>query len=430
MLKRLFIISNRLRSVAASCLFAAVVVSGASLEVPQNIQNVYDAVQHNVAGTPDQRLWLSIDEVKVIDHGTSMSWYATTINQGGRIAKDQLEVRAYQMIGGRILGEAGSAITSTLASQKGDMRVFTRQNWERLGGATQLKVIVFNKKNNASVSKTINLPKSAAEVIAQADGAFAQIEDPASFEVEDAEQKLSITKAEYRGRGAYSLWVTNKGNRAVPANRLQVRPLYYVANRPAVVGENATNTTPIAINAAGVISSEGGGIYAFGMAECSSLTKVVLEVKDPLTSEVLEHTLLPSRPSGEVVDVDMYFSGLTYTVKNTGAYTAKFKIRMLRFDLLKTKYESLATLEDMFHTSITLRAGETKSVSLPAEQVNAELKAKIPSLQNKFYGADHYMAELYTEYESDYCKHNAPIVVDQFSGRRHSVGAIEEILIR
>jgi len=430
MLKRLYKTTNRLRVVAVSCLFAVVVASGAPLQMPQNVQEIYDAMHKNVAVTPDQRLWLSIDEIKIVDHGTSMSWYATTLNQGARIAKDQLEVRAYQMIGGRILGEAGSAITSTPASQKGDMRVFTRQNWERLGSAAELKVVVFNKKTNTSVSKTVHLPKSADEIIAQADGAFSQIEDPASFEVEDTQQKLSITKAEYRGRGAYSIWLKNEGNRVVSANRLQVRPFYYVSNRPAVVGENATNTTPIAVNAAGVVSSNGGGIYAFGMAECSSLTKVVLEVKDPLTSQVLEHTLLPSRPSGEVVDVDMYFSGLTYTVKNTGAYTAKFKIRMLSFSLLKTKYESLATLEDMFHTSITLRAGETKSVSLPAEQVNAELKAKIPSLQNKFYGADNYMAELYTEYESDYCKHNAPIVIDQFSGRRHGVGDIEEILIR
>ena len=96
----------------------------------------------------------------------------------------------------------------------------------------------------------------------------------------------------------------------------------------------------------------------------------------------------------------------------------------------KTKHQTLAKLEDMFHTSITLRAGETKSVSLPAEQVNAELKAKIPSLQNKFYGANSYVVELDTEFESDYCKHNAPVMVDQFSGRRHSVGDIEEILIR
>ena len=100
---------------------------------------------------------------------------------------------------------------------------------------------------------------------------------------------------------------------------------------------------------------------------------------------------------------------------------------MLSFDLLKTKHQTLAKLEDMFHTSITLRAGETKSVSIPAEQVNAELKVKIPSLQNKFYGADYYVVELDTEldteFESDYCKHNAPVMIRQFPQRRHSVGA-------
>lgn len=90
----------------------------------------------------------------------------------------------------------------------------------------------------------------------------------------------------------------------------------------------------------------------------------------------------------------MYLSNLAYTVKNTGPYTTKFKIRMLHFGVYKGKYDHLATVHDLLHTSVTVKPGETKTVSIPCERVNAELKAKLPSLRNQFYGADNFMVEL------------------------------------
>ena len=379
------------------------------------------------------RLFLSIEELKVLDHGTSMTWYINTINKGPRIGKNRLEIRAYQMMGKRTLGEAGAPITTVDSIDKGDHRTFTRQNWARLHEAAQLKVVMTDKQTNRSVSKVINLPAVANPAVSAAhpgSSAASQVSsmDPGQFT--NPEQELSVLETDYRGRGAYRVKIKNSGNRGVLPNQLSIRPFYHVMNRPAVVGTTASNPSGIPANGSKSIISNGGGIYASGMAECSLLQKVVLEIKNPSTGQTIEKIIPVEQPKGEIIDVDMYLSNLTYTIKNTGSYRSKFMVRMMHFELTKGKYDHLDTLRDLFHTVITLDAGETKTVTIESNRVNAELKSKRPSLKKSFYGADNYMVELYTANDANYCPSANPIILDQAHLRRHSdIGAGEEILI-
>ena len=324
-------------------------------------------------------------------------------------------------------------ITTVDSVDKGDHRTFTRQNWTRLREAAQLKVVITDKQTNRSVSKAVNLPDGASPALSSAQPgsqAAAQIGsmDPEQFT--NPQQELSIIDAAYRGRGAYRIKVRNVGNLGVMPNQLSIRPFYYVMNRPAVVGPTVSNPNGIPADGSRGVYSNGGGIYTSGMAECALLQKVVVEVKNPLTGQVVEKIIPVERPKGKIIDVDLYMSTLNYTIKNTGSYRSKFLVRMMHFELTKGKYDHLDTLHDLFHTVITLDAGETGRVTIERGRVNAELKSKRPSLKNTFYGADNYMVELYTANDANYCPSANPIVLDQAHLRRHGgVAAGEEILI-
>ncbi|MBN1380945.1 MAG: hypothetical protein JXA41_04665 [Deltaproteobacteria bacterium] len=263
----------------------------------------------------------------------------------------------------------------------------------------------------------------------QNSGAASQVGNMSSGQFTDPRQTIEVEEAVYRGRGAYSICLKNIGNRGIGAKQLTLRPFYHVKNKPVVVGATATNLTGIVANGRALVSNDGGGIFASGMAECGLLEKVVIEIKNPLTGQLLEHPILVQRPQGKIVDVDMYLSNLTYTVKNTGPYRSKFRIRMLSITLYKGKHDRISALKDLFHTTITLDPGEVGTVSVPSERVNAELKAKYPALKKKFYGADHYQAELYTECEANYCRFSQPLVLDQANFNRDIMGAGEEILV-
>ncbi len=388
--------------------------------------------------TPKMTLFLTIEELQALDHGTSMTWYVRTVNRGPRIDKNRLEIRAYQMMGTHTLGEAGLPITTIDTIDEGGQRTFTRQNWPRLREAAQLKVVITDKQTHRSVSKVINLPGSANPAVSAAmkaaatpnSNAFTQINSMDHEQFTNPEQELTVLEAEYRGRGAYGLKIRNVGNRGILPNQLTIRPFYHVMNRPAVVGTTASNPSGILANGWKWVANDGGGIYVSGMAECAMLQKVVVEIKNPLTGQMLEKIIPVERPKGEIIDTDMYMSTVTYTIKNTGSYRSKFLVRMMHFELTKGKYDHLDTLYDLFHTSITLDAGQTGTVSIDRALANAELKAKRPSLKNTFYGADNYMVELYTSNDANYCPSTNPIVLDQAHLRRHGgVAAGEEILI-
>ncbi len=410
---------------SATCVFAA---SPPTLQ--QSFKQASDFLKKRAPATPDESIWLVIEDIIITDHGTSMSWYAKARNTLARINKDQLEIKAYQLLGNRVLGPAGETMSSGTAFSKNESKTFTRQNWGRIRDARQLKVVIKDKMNGRTVSKIVNIPQAGAPTATQPGGAAAEIANMNSEQFTNPHQEIVVLDATYKGRGAYQVRVQNNGNVGISAKQLEIRPFYYVQNRPAVVGVTATNPSPILAGSSKIINSNGGGIYAFGMPECSMLQKVTIEVKNPGTGQLIERHIPISRPSGKVVDVDLYLSALKYTIKNTGTYTTKFHVRMMTFEILKGKYDHLATVKDLFHTTITLGPGQTDSVYLQREQVNAELKSKLPSLKNKFYGADNYMVELYTEHESDYCPASQIMTVDQASMRRHGgIGAGEEILM-
>jgi len=385
------------------------------------------AQQSKAAMNPDKVLWFQIEDITVVDHGTSMSWYAKTVTIANRIAKDQLEVRGYQLLGNRVLGPAGETMTSGKALSKGDRRTFARQNWQRVTQARQLKVEIVDKRNGLSIFKVVDLP-AAGDRPAAYGGSTAAAQagsmDPGQFT--DPQQVIHVEEATYLGRGAYRLMLKNEGNRGIMANQLVIRPAYHVLERPVVLGETTTNRSAIPVNEIRPVNGPQGGIYVGNVSECAGLKEVVVEIKNPLTGQVLEQRIPVSWPRGEIVDVDLYLSELSYTVKNTGDYTTRFKLRMLTMEVTKGKYDHLTTVHDLFHTTVTLKPGETKIVSIHQNQVNAELKAQVPSMKRNFYGADNYMVELYTDDESDYCFGR---FVEQASLRRHGgIAAGEEIL--
>jgi len=383
--------------------------------------------QPNAAVNPDTMLWLKIEDITVVDHGSSMSWYAKTVTLANRIAMDQLEIRGYQLFGNRVLGEAGETMTSGKVMSKGDRRTFARQNWQRVKEARKLKVEIVDKRNNRRIFKVVDLPAAANRPAAHGgSAAAAQVGSMDPDQFTDPQQVIRIEEATYLGRGAYRLRLKNEGNRGIMANQLVIRPAYHVLERPVVLGETTTNRGPIPANGVSPVSGPQGGIYIGNVSECAGLKEVVVEIKNPQTGQELERSIPVSWPKGEIVDADMYLSQLSYTVKNTGDYTTRFKLRMLSMEVTRGKYDHLATVHDIFHTTVTLKPGETKIVSIPQNQVNAELKAQVPSLKSGFYGADNYMVELYTDDESDYCFGR---YVEQASLRRHGgIAAGEEIL--
>lgn len=289
----------RILPVLFGCLFISSLASAATpLTAPRNMPDLPGAAQKSVAATPADRAWLTIEEVTVVDHGTSMSWYAKTVNVGRRIAEDQLEIRGCQVLGNRILGDAGPAMTSGTAFSKGDVRTFARQNWLRMRDASQLKIVITDKRTNLSVAKVVSLPQPDNQAATQAGGPAAQIGDMSSEQFIDPQQKIVVEEAVYRGRGAYGVRLKNVGNRGIGAEQLTLRPFYHVRNRHAVVGTTATNRSGIPANGSKMVSSDGGGIYAFGMAECSSLEEVVIEIKNPLTGQILEQPFRSRDPRG------------------------------------------------------------------------------------------------------------------------------------
>lgn len=386
------------------------------------------AQQPSAAANPDNMLWLKIEDITVVDHGTSMSWYAKTVTIANRIAKDQLEIRGYQLFGNRVLGQAGETMTSGKVISKGDRRTFARQNWQRVTQARQLKVEIVDKHNGRRVFKVVDLPAANNRpAVHGGSAAAAQVGNMDPDQFTDPQQVIRIEEATYLGRGAYSLMLKNEGNRGIMANQLVIRPAYHVLERPVVLGETVTNRSAIPVNEIRQVNGPKGGIYIGNVSECAGLKEVVVEIKNPLTGQQLERSIPVTWPKGEIVDVDLYLSELSYTVKNTGNYTTRFKLRMLTMEVTKGKYDHLATVHDLFHTTVTLKPGETKIVGIPKNQVNAELKAQVPSLKSSFYGADNYMVELYTDDESDYCFGR---YVEQASLRRHGgIAAGEEILI-
>ncbi len=357
-----------------------------------------------------------IEDITVVDHGADMSWYAKTVNRGKQIARNQLEIRGYQMLGTRALGSAGETMLSGTALPRGERRTFARQNWIKLRDAGQLKVVIKDKRTGKSTSKIVSLPSPGNQAVSPGNDATNQISSMESEQFTSPEQRIIVTDSSYKGRGKFTIGLKNIGNRGIMPDQLTLRPIYHVSGRPLVIGKTISNRSAINAGSTKMVSGGGGGIYVDGMSECSWLKQVVIEIKNPTTGQLLEHRInIPERPKGEITQIQLHNSNLYYHVKNTGLYETKFNVRMLNLGVNKGKNNLFKIVKDLLYATVTLKPGETGLVNIRPEQVNRELKAQIPGLKhNKFYGVNIVHPELYMANDSDYCsKKSTPFVIEQ-----------------
>lgn len=355
---------------------------------------------------------LLIEEVTVVDHGATMSWYAKTKNPGRHIAKDQLEIIGQQMLGNKVLATAGDSMLSGSALSKGQRRTFARQNWKRMTQAKHLRITIRNKRTGHTASKTVALSDDSSNPAVHASSNASHVDGITAEQFTDSSQELVVQSASYKGRGQFKIRLKNTGNRGIQPNQLVVRPIYYVSDRPPVIGKVSSNPSPIIGGKSKMVNGGGGGIYIDGATECSKLEKLVVEIRNPISGQLLEHAIPVERPRGKIGNLDFYMSNINYTVLNTGSYVTKYDIVIRRTPIYKGKYyggdkDNIAIAENFAHTTATVKPGESKTVSLSANRVNAELRKQLPKLKEGYYGTDHVKVELYTDNNTDYCHGNS-----------------------
>jgi len=230
--------------------------------------------------------------------------------------------------------------------------------------------------------------------------------------------KFSVhhTDTYYRGRGAFEVRIKNIGERGFMPNEIEIRPIYNINGKLPMVGKVVTNRSAIPAGRTKTVYSSYPNIYANGMSECWHLGYIMLEIKNKVTGEIIEERLGVAKPEGEITGIDMEQSKVTYYVKNTGSFTTKYYIKTSSFSLYKwdttndgankpnyhIQSNKIMDLKDLFETSITVKAGETGSVSIYKNRVNTEVKEQFRAMKNgKAYMAAHFNVRLYNKFDAN-----------------------------
>mgnify|MGYP006883060481 CR=1 FL=1 len=356
---------------------------------------------------------LVIEKVMITGPNHDLSWYATVRNTGQTISKNKLEVTGYQMIGSRAVAKAGEKLLWTKKFDAKSTLQFARQKWSKAKDATYLKLVIKNKQNGKSVSKIVSLPKSKSTKPAKA-ATTSAIQHEYS-DILSKIPKLQVLDTRYLGRGAFEVKIKSIGERGFMPNEIEIRPIYNINNKLPMIGKTVTNRSGIPVGKTKTVSSRYPNIYENGMSECWHLGYMMLEIKNKTTGEIIERRIGISKPQGEVVDIDMEQSKVTYSVKNTGSFTTKYYIKTRNFMLYKwnttgdgankpnyhKRENEIMQLKNLFDTSITVKAGETASVSINKARVNAEVKQQFTSMRNnETYMAAQFNVLLYNKFDA------------------------------
>ena len=349
---------------------------------------------------------LVIEKILITGPDHELSWYATVRNTGNTIPKNQLELTGYQLIGTKVVSSAGEKLIWGKKFKSNAKVQFARQKWSKARDATALKVVIKNKQNGKSVSKTVAMPKRKSGKTPQS---TVQREHAETL---SKKPKLEFVSAHYKGRGAFEVKIKNSGERGFMPNEIEIKPTYKLITKPSVKGKVVTNRSAIPVGKTKTTFSSYPNLYANGMSECTLLREVILKITDKVSNKKIERIIDTPFPKGELVDVDMENSKVTYFVKNTGSITTKYDIKTDRFTLYKWDTSSdaanlpnyhytkniITELTDLFKTSITLKPGETGSVSIDKRSVNNQVKRQFPGMKkNNFYMAAHFWVSLYTK---------------------------------
>lgn len=361
---------------------------------------------------------LKLQDITIIDHGDKLSWYADTKNLGQTIAKNQLEISGYQIIGHKIIAKAGEKLIWNRKFNANGIIKFTRQNWARAKGATALKIVIKNRSNNQVVSKIVSLPKTNSNMPTSNTTTTLQNLSADHADALTKTPKLKVIDSRYNGRGAFQVKLKNVGERGFVQGEIEIRPIYHIYKKLPVVGKVINNQSSINVGKYKTVFSHYPNIYSNGIADCctyhNGLYYIVLEIENRATGERTEHKILMDEPKGEIVDVDMQNSRLTYYVRNTGSFTTKYNIITKSFWIYKwytdsnnqPNYDSddkITQPKNLFKTTITLNPGEVGSVEINRQRVNAEIKQQFTNIKrDDAYGAAHFSIELYTK-PNDIC---------------------------
>ncbi len=237
----------------------------------------------------------------------------------------------------------------------------------------------------------------------------------------DVEETFTVKEVVYKGRGDFEIRIHNTGNVMIPAKQLEIQPLYYVLNQPAIMGAVVSNRGSIPVGQIRRLYGYGrDGLYFNNMAECSAFKKMDFLIRNTRTGQSLTSYISIPHAEFKIKDVDMYDSNLIINVQNQTPYRASSNFRILWMIIYDARYpqkygKERCTIKDAFHSKITLDAGATGTLSFSLLQTNSEIKKHFPNLKKGLYMAK-LQAEVYSEKATEACNQkNVGIVYDQIT---------------